>query len=66
VAVVDSEAAGTDVTRSTAQRAGATITEVDSTHVIMVSPPKALTNVTLEAVAPVGSVSRCGHRRYDT
>ena len=57
VAVVDSEAAGTDVTCSVAQRAGVTITEVDSSHV-MVSQPPAVTDVILEAVAAVGSVSR--------
>jgi hypothetical protein len=57
VAVVDSEAAGTDVTCSVAQRAGVTITEVDSSHV-MVSQHPAVTDVILEAVAAVGSVSR--------
>jgi hypothetical protein len=56
VAVVDSEAAGTDVTCSLAQRAGATISEVDSSHVIMVSQPQAVTDVILEAVPAVGSV----------
>jgi hypothetical protein len=50
---------GTDVTRSLAQRAGATITEVDSSHLIMVSQPQAVTDVILEAVAAVGST--CEH-----
>ena len=50
VAVVDSDAAGTDVTRSMAQRAGATITEVDGSHVIMVSQPKI--HVRLERLSP--------------
>jgi pimeloyl-ACP methyl ester carboxylesterase len=50
VATAD-RAAGTDVTRSMAERAGANITEVDGSHVIMVSQPEAVTNVILEAVA---------------
>jgi pimeloyl-ACP methyl ester carboxylesterase len=49
------KAAGTDVTRSMAQRAGATITEVDSSHLIMVSQPQAVADVILEAVTSVGS-----------
>jgi len=48
------KAAGTDLTRSMAERAGATITEVDASHVIMVSQPKAVADVTLEAVAATG------------
>jgi pimeloyl-ACP methyl ester carboxylesterase len=44
-------AAGTDVVRSMAERAGAKITEVDGSHVIMVSQPEAVTNVILDAVA---------------
>jgi Alpha/beta hydrolase family len=51
-------AAGTDVIRSLAQRAGATMTEVDSSHVIMVSQPRAVTDMVLEAVAAVGSASK--------
>jgi pimeloyl-ACP methyl ester carboxylesterase len=46
-------AAGADVTRSMAERAGATITEVDGSHVIMISQPQAVTDVILEAVAAV-------------
>jgi hypothetical protein len=38
------------------ERAGAKITEVDGSHVIMVSQPEAVTNVILEAVAAVASV----------
>jgi pimeloyl-ACP methyl ester carboxylesterase len=49
------KAAGTDVTRSMAQRPGATITEVDSSHLIMVSQPQAVADVILEAVTSVGS-----------
>ena len=55
VATAD-RAAGTDVTRSMAERAGATITELDGSHVIMVSQPEAVTNVVLEAVAAVTAV----------
>ena len=50
------KAAGTDVVRSMAERAGATITEVDGSHVIMVSQPQAVTDVILEAVAAVARV----------
>jgi pimeloyl-ACP methyl ester carboxylesterase len=45
------KAAGTDVTRSMAERAGATITEVDGSHLIMISQPEAVMDVILEAVA---------------
>jgi hypothetical protein len=34
-----------------AERAGATITEVEGSHVIMISQPEAVANVILEAVA---------------
>ena len=47
-------AAGTDVIRSMAQRAGATITELEGSHVIMISQPQAVTDVILEALE-VGS-----------
>jgi hypothetical protein len=36
-----------------AERAGATITEVDGSHLIMISQPQAVTEVILEAVAAV-------------
>jgi pimeloyl-ACP methyl ester carboxylesterase len=52
VATAD-KAAGTDLVRSMAERAGATITEVDGSHVIMVSQAQAVTDVILEAVAAV-------------
>ena len=54
VATAD-KAAGTDLVRSMAERAGATITELDGSHVIMVSQPQAVTEVILEAVAAVAS-----------
>jgi pimeloyl-ACP methyl ester carboxylesterase len=47
------KAAGADVVRSTAQRAGATITELDGSHVIMISQPEAVTEVILAAVRAV-------------
>jgi pimeloyl-ACP methyl ester carboxylesterase len=50
VATAD-KAAGTDVVRSMAERAGARITEVEGSHVIMVSQPQAVTDVILEALA---------------
>ena len=43
------EAAGADVVRSMAQRAGADITEVDGSHVIMISQPQAVTDVIVAA-----------------
>jgi pimeloyl-ACP methyl ester carboxylesterase len=53
VVATGDKAAGTDVVRSMAERAGAKITEVAGSHVIMVSQPQAVTNVILEAVAAV-------------
>ena len=48
-------AAGTDVILSMAERADATITELEGSHVIMISQPEAVTDVILEALAKVGS-----------
>jgi pimeloyl-ACP methyl ester carboxylesterase len=56
VVATGDKAAGTDVVRSMAERAGAKITEIDGSHVIMVSQPEAVTNVILEAVAAVAAV----------
>jgi hypothetical protein len=39
-----------------AERAGATITEVDGSHVIMISQPEAVAEVILRAVTAVASV----------
>jgi pimeloyl-ACP methyl ester carboxylesterase len=47
------KAAGADVVRSMAQRAGATITEIDGSHVIMISQPDAVTEVILAALTAV-------------
>jgi pimeloyl-ACP methyl ester carboxylesterase len=57
VVATGDKAAGTDVTRSMAERAGAKITEVAGSHVIMVSQPEAVTNVILEALAAVPAVA---------
>jgi hypothetical protein len=48
--------AGADVVPSMAERAGATITELEGSHVIMVSRPQAVTNVIMEAVGAVAQV----------
>jgi pimeloyl-ACP methyl ester carboxylesterase len=50
VATAD-KAAGTDVIRSMAERAGATITLVDASHVVMVSHPDVVANVIRTAAA---------------
>jgi pimeloyl-ACP methyl ester carboxylesterase len=60
VVATGDRAAGADVVRSMAERAGAKITEIDGSHVIMISQPEAVTNVIMEAVAvaaaaPAGS-----------
>jgi len=44
-------AAGSDVVRAHAKRAGATVTEVDGSHVIMISQPQAVTDVIHAAIA---------------
>src|ERR687898_442144 len=42
---------GSDVVRSMAERAGATISEVEGSHVIMISQPQVVTDVILDALA---------------
>jgi pimeloyl-ACP methyl ester carboxylesterase len=55
VVATGDKAAGADVIRSEAERAGATITEVEgASHVVMVSQPQTVADVILEAVAAVG------------
>ena len=39
--------------RSMAERAGATVTEVEASHVVMVSQPQTVTDVILDAVGTV-------------
>jgi hypothetical protein len=54
VVATGDKAAGTDVVRSMAQRAGATITEAEGSHVIMVAQPQTVANVILTAAAAAG------------
>src|SRR5215204_473156 len=53
VVATGDKAAGSDVVRSMAERAGATITEVEGSHVIMMSQPQAVKDVIMTAVAAV-------------
>jgi pimeloyl-ACP methyl ester carboxylesterase len=57
VVATGDKAAGSDVIRSMAKRAGATITEVEGSHVIMISQPQVVTDVILSAVAAVSEAS---------
>jgi pimeloyl-ACP methyl ester carboxylesterase len=51
VVATGDHAAGSDVVRSMAHRAGATITEVEGSHVIMISQPQAVADVVMQALA---------------
>jgi len=53
VVATGDKSAGSDVIRAMARRAGATITELEGSHVIMLSQPQAVTDVILAAVAAV-------------
>jgi len=53
VVATGDKAAGADVIRSQAERAGATITEVEGSHVIMISQPATVADVILTAAAAV-------------
>lgn len=53
VVATPDKAAGSDVIRSMASRAGARITEVAGSHVIMISQPQVVTDVILTAIATV-------------
>jgi hypothetical protein len=57
VVATGDKGAGADVNRSTAERSGSTITEVDGSHVIMISKPDPVTEVILNALSAVGSVA---------
>jgi pimeloyl-ACP methyl ester carboxylesterase len=48
---------GSDAVRFMAERAGATITELDGSHVIMISQPQAVTDVIMTALEAVKSGS---------
>jgi pimeloyl-ACP methyl ester carboxylesterase len=50
VVATGDKAAGSDVVRSMAQRTGAAITEVEGSHVIMISQPQAVTDVIRQAI----------------
>jgi pimeloyl-ACP methyl ester carboxylesterase len=54
VVATSDRAAGTDVVRAQARRAGAAITEVDGSHVIMISQPEVVAEVIASAIAKVG------------
>jgi pimeloyl-ACP methyl ester carboxylesterase len=54
VVATEDKAAGTDIVRSMAERAGSQITEVAGSHVIMVSQPQAVTDAIMTALAAVG------------
>src|SRR5437660_8235789 len=60
VVATGDKAAGSDVIRSMASRAGATITEVPGSHVIMILQPQVVTDVILSAIA---AVSKAGGRQ---
>jgi hypothetical protein len=51
VVATGDKAAGADVVRTMAERAGATVTEVDGSHGIMVSQPKVVAEAILTALA---------------
>jgi pimeloyl-ACP methyl ester carboxylesterase len=53
VVATGDKAAGADVIRSMAERAGATITEVEGSHMVMISQPEAVADVILTAAAAV-------------
>ena len=54
VVATSDKAAGTDLVRTMARRAGAEIVEVESSHVVMVSQPEAVADVILGAARSVG------------
>jgi pimeloyl-ACP methyl ester carboxylesterase len=54
VVATGDKAAGSDVVRSMAQRAGAEIVELEGSHVIMISQPDAVTDVILTALRRLG------------
>src|SRR2546421_1313426 len=61
VVATGDKAAGSDVIRSMSRRAGATSTEIEGSHVIMISQPQVVTEVILAAVA---AVSETGGRPH--
>lgn len=53
VVATEDKAAGADLVRTMARRAGADIVEIDSSHVVMVSQPEAVTDVIVQAARSV-------------
>ena len=53
VVATGDKAAGSDVVRSMAQRAGADVVEAGGSHVIMISQPQAVTDLILKALHSV-------------
>jgi pimeloyl-ACP methyl ester carboxylesterase len=58
VVATSDRAAGTDVVRAQAQRAGAAITEVDGSHVIMLSQPDVVADVIASAI--ISGIAKVG------
>jgi pimeloyl-ACP methyl ester carboxylesterase len=58
VVATSDRAAGTDVVRAQAQRAGAAITEVDGSHVIMLSQPEVVADVIASAI--ISGIAKVG------
>lgn len=56
VVATGDKAAGSDIVRSMAERARARITEIEGSHLIMLSQPQAVTDVILTAAVAVGTV----------
>jgi hypothetical protein len=53
VVTTGDKAAGSDIVRSMARRAGADIVEVEGSHVIMVSQPQAVVDLIVKAARAV-------------
>jgi pimeloyl-ACP methyl ester carboxylesterase len=58
VVATGDKAAGADIVRSMAQRAGADIVEIEGSHVIMISQPQAVTDHILKAARAVADARR--------
>jgi pimeloyl-ACP methyl ester carboxylesterase len=58
VVATGDKAAGADLVRTMARRAGADIVEVDASHLVMVSQPEAVTDVIVRAAEAAGAMSR--------
>ena len=60
VVATGDKAAGADVIRAEAERAGAKITEVEGSHVIMISQPQVVTDVIMQALTAVSAAVAVG------